>query len=366
MRGKLPLGLLFCGMSGFILMGAAQSLYGPAIPTYMRDFGIGQPVASLLISAHWVGAFIGVITMILRPGVMTARVSIALMAIGAALVAAELAFPVMLLGAVVLGAGYGTVAAIFNPRFLNEFGPRGPAMVGVLNAIFCIGAIGAPLVFVQLGNDPRLSFVIVAAMTLLLVPFAGRSPAVAQVQSAPLWQGLRPGILIFGGFAIGIEACVIGLGPSALVISGVSETGAAQLSSLFFVAFFLSRMSLMWIAPLIRPFSLLTVALVGEGVCMLLAATVSPSLFYVLAGAFVGLNFPAFFVCSVERLGKDPRISPIVIASGLVGGIASPILMGGLMSALGEGVVFGLLAALALATAAAALFARAEMSRSPA
>lgn len=363
MRGNVPIGLLISGMTAFVLIGSAQSLYGPSLPVYMRDFALSQKSAGVLISAHWVGAFIAVATMILRPRLLSAPLSLILMALGAAALALQPTWVLMLAGAVVLGAGYGAVAAIFNPRFLHAFGARGPSMVGLLNAIFCVGAIGAPLVLLQFANDPRWVFGLIAVVSVVVAPFAGGRGASGPAVSPDLYAGLRPGILVFGALAIGFEACIIGLGPSALVISGLSEDRAAQLTSLFFVAFLLARLSLIWVAPLLRPFNLLILALIGEGVCALGAFMLSPGLFYVLAGVFVGMNFPAFFVCAVERLGNDPRIGPMIIASGLVGGITAPILVGAVLALTGEGGLFALLAILALATSGAALIVRGEMTR---
>ena len=40
---------------------------------------------------------------------------------------------ITLVGALVFGAGYGCATAIFNPRMLQAFGPRGPAMLSLLN-----------------------------------------------------------------------------------------------------------------------------------------------------------------------------------------------------------------------------------------
>ena len=65
MRGMMggQAGLLFAGMASFILMGAGQSLYGPALPVFGREMGLSLADASLVISAHWVGCFIGVAVM---------------------------------------------------------------------------------------------------------------------------------------------------------------------------------------------------------------------------------------------------------------------------------------------------------------
>jgi MFS transporter, FHS family, glucose/mannose:H+ symporter len=51
-------------------------------------------------------------------------------------------------GIVIFGMGYGIATVVFNPRVLRAFGAKGPSMVSLLNAMFAVGAIVAPLGFV--------------------------------------------------------------------------------------------------------------------------------------------------------------------------------------------------------------------------
>ncbi|EEW27009.1 MFS transporter [Rhodobacter ferrooxidans] len=349
-------GLLFAGMATFVLMGAGQSLYGPALPAFTRAFGVGLSEAGLLISAHWVGAAVGVTLMFLRGHWATPRRVLLVMALGAAMVATGAAWGLTLAGAVVFGTGYGAATTIYNRRFLNAFGARGPAMVGQLNAVFGLGAIAAPLIFVALGSQPQLSYGLVAGLALLAFLGAG---SVRPEAPPPLAHGpgfrLRLDILAFGVAAIGVEASLIGLGPTALIAAGETEAHAAQLLSAFFVAFLAARVGLLWLADAVPAFALLVLALFGAGLCALGAASLSAAWFFVPLGGFAGLFFPPFYVTAAARMGSDPRVSPSIIAAGLIGGIAAPLLMGGLMSWLGDGQFFWIIAAFTLSTAAAGL-----------
>ena len=58
--------LLAAGVLTFVLMGAGQSLYGPALPAFSRMFAISTGQAGLLVSAHWIGCGIGVGGMFFR------------------------------------------------------------------------------------------------------------------------------------------------------------------------------------------------------------------------------------------------------------------------------------------------------------
>ena len=77
--------LLCVGVLTFILMGAGQSLYGPALPVYARAYDIGLGTAGLLVSAHWIGCAFGVGAMFVWGRFVTPRVVVVLMALGAAL-----------------------------------------------------------------------------------------------------------------------------------------------------------------------------------------------------------------------------------------------------------------------------------------
>lgn len=355
-------GLVFGGLMTFIMMGAGQSLFGPALPAFARDFGIGMGTAGLLISAQWVGAAIGVAAMYLRGDLVSPRLVLASMALGAALVAAGLGWPLTLAGAVIFGVGYGGSTVIWNRRFLQVFGPRGPSMLALLNAIFGIGAIGAPLIFVWIGSDPQLAYLGVAALAVLTFIGVGRSAAMVSAPAAGRFVP-RPAILIFGALAIGMEACLIGLGPVALIALGAGEAEAARALSMFFVAFLLARLALVGFASAIAPFMLFLLAVGGAGLLATLAAVTGQTWLFVPMGGLAALFFPGFYMTGVAQMGEDARVTPTLIAAGLAGGIASPVLVGAVMAQAGDTAFFPVIALVALCTAGAALALLRRMNR---
>ncbi len=338
---KSNLALLLTSIASFILMGAATALYGPALPVFARSFGLHIGTAGLLISAHWIGCAIGVAAMFFIGARATPRLVVALMTLGIGLMALGISWALTILGALVFGAGYGSGAVVFNPRMLRAFGARGPAMLSLLNATFGIGAIGAPLVFVALGNDPVLSFAICAAIgiaiTLSAGP-AGRDTTVGAAQAAaastmPFRFNLT--ILVFGAVAISVEACLTGLGPTALINAGLSETLAAQLLSAFFFAFLAARLCLMLVAALLPAFTLFTLALVGACASALIAALWLPGIGFVALGFFAGMFFPTEYVTATRKMGDNPKVAPTIIAAGLVGGVLAPLLMSPFLGTMG-------------------------------
>ena len=355
-------GLLFAGVATFEMMGAGQSLYGPALPAFSRSFAVSEAQAGVLISAHWVGCFVGVAIMYLRGAGITPRHALAAMALGATGVAALAGWWATVAGAMVFGLGYGLSTAVFNPRVLRAFGTHGPSMLSLLNATFGVGAIAAPLVFVALDSDPRWSFGLTGALAAVIWLFAG--PAGREgVAPAGEVKAFRPhwGIMAFGAVAIGLEACLIGLGPTALIRAGIAEATAAELLSAFFVVFLGARVALIFFAHRVAPFLLFTLAVAAAAVCALGAAQVSPAVFFVALGAPAGLFFPGFYVTASGKMGEDIRVPPTIIASGLVGGIGAPLVLAPVMAGMGERGFFWILAGVTLALSVAAVLSLRRM-----
>ncbi len=345
--------LLVAGMATFLLMGALQAIYGPALPVLARETGRDLAEVSILFTVHWVGSAGGVAAMFALGPRVTPRRVVLILALGALLLGAGLGWNAMLAGAVASGFGQGCAAVVFNPRLLAAFGRRGPAMLSLINAVFGAGAIVAPLAFVAVGGAYGLVFLSLAAA---LAVVAVGAQDVARVAPSDRGHGLRPdlAILAFGAMGIGLEASLIGLGPAALVRSGVSETHAAELLSAFFLAFLLARLALTVTAHLIAPFRLYLLSVAGVAASMAAALILSPGLMFVLSGAAAATIFPGYFVAATARMGSDPRVSPLIVAGGLVGGIGMPFALARLAPMLGERGFFLVLALLATAVLVAA------------
>jgi MFS transporter, FHS family, glucose/mannose:H+ symporter len=362
---KTNASLLAVGILTFILMGAGQSLYGPALPAFARDYDIRLGIAGLLISAHWIGCALGVAAMFVWGRFVTPRVVVVIMGVGAVLLASGLAWAVTLAGGLLFGAGYGCATVVFNPRMLRAFGVRGPAMLSLLNATFGIGAISAPLVFVALDNDPLATFAICAALAAVLALLAGKAGGAEALDGKATDLRFRPHwpALCFAVIAIGIEATLIGLGPAALIKAGETETAAAQLLSAFFLAFLAARLLLTFTAHLLPSFTLFTLAMLGTCLTCLLAATLAPGPSFVAMGFFAGMFFPSEYVTASRKMGAHPMVAPAIIAAGLVGGIAFPLIVSPFLYALGAHGFFWLAAATSGTLALIALASLRPMNR---
>ncbi len=352
---RARLALLFVGMITFVMMGAGQSIYGPALPAFQRNLSLTEGQAGLLISAHWVGCAIGVAAMYLRGAYIGPSQSLALMAIGALVVTTGAGYALTVLGALIFGAGYGIATVVFNPRILRAFGARGPAMLSLVNATFAFGAIAAPLIFVALGSRTHVTFAGVAIIAAAIWAASQFLPQDANLPPRATGRfNPRPDLMIYPVLGIGIEAALIGLGPTALIATGVGEATAAQLLSAFFVAFLCARIALVFAAHLVAPFTLFVIAITGTAALALVAAIWDAPTAFVAMGGFVGLFFPNIYVASARVMGDDRRVTPTIVAAGLVGGIASPVLLGSVMGRFGDHGFFWLIAVIATATAISA------------
>ncbi|WGV14877.1 MFS transporter [Fuscovulum ytuae] len=349
--------LLFAGIFTFALMGAGQALYGPALPAFAREFDLTVAQAGWLISALWIGSAAGVALMFFRGRDVTPRHALAVMVIGSALIASGIGWWTTLAGSVIFGTGYGISTVVFNPRVLRAFGAKGPSMVSLLNAMFAVGAIAAPLAFVAIGSNPHLAFAavsVIAAVIWLAAGTSGRTEESASLSASKPYR-FRAGLLCFGVVCIGVEACLIGLGPTALIATGATEEAAARALSGFFVAFLIARTALVFVAHLVPPFAIYAGAMTGAAACAIGAALFSAVPFFITMGAFAGLFFPGFFVTASRVMGDDPRVTPTIIAAGLVGGISSPVVLGWLLEGMGDRGFFQIIAGLTVLTALVAL-----------
>ena len=355
-------GLLFAGVATFVMMGAGQALFGPVLPVYKRDFSLSEGEAGLYVALLWVGCFLGVGLMYVRGAAIGPRHTLLTMAAGAGGMAASPNWGLTLVGGVVFGMGYGMATAVFNLWVMCVFGTKGPLMLSLLNATFGVGAIAAPLVFVWLGSDPAWAFGIVAVVILAIWLFAGPAGREAAAPPGEI-KAFRPdwAILGFGLVAIGMEASLAGLGPTALIRAGVEEHQASRLLSAFFVVFLLARVALIFVAHRVQPFVLYTVAVGSAALFALGAVLWSPAVFFVAMGASAGVFFPGFYVTASGRMGEDTRVPPTIVASGLVGAICTPLLLAPLSASLGERGFFVLAAGVLLVTSAAALLSLRRM-----
>lgn len=336
--------LLASGMLAFAAVGMTPALYGVGIPVWSDRFGLAAGEGGAALAAHGAGALASILAGLLGLPGLTLGPGLAVMGAGAALLGWAPSWGAALLGALVVGLGFGIVVTVVNRRFLHDFGPRGPGMVGLVNAVTGLGAIAAPLLVVAAGGRPGpvlLALAALCALTLPLVaPEARRAPS-----GLPPLRDPSLLLLLFVAGAVAIEVAMTGFGVSALIDLGATGTRAARLASGFFAAFLLVRVGLFWAAGRLPPATLFALGLAGTALCAGLAAFgVAPGAAYVAAGATVGVCWPSFYVWASRRLGGDPRLGAAVLAASQIGAILGPLALRPTLARTGDDGLFGAVA----------------------
>ena len=342
--------LFVSGMASFVLIGILGAAYGVALPAFTRQHDLGPGAASLILTVHSTGGVLAVLAATAGVPGLGARTALALMAAGAALIALAPVWSLTLAGGFVAGAGFGLIATHVNRMFLTGFGPRGPGMVGLVNAVSGVGLIAGPLVFLWVGGVPALLFGGIAVFSAVLIPVFAADAADLPDGPRGLPNMLQPkmGILVLNLLSVCLEAAIAGLGVSALIVLGRGEGEAATLASVFFAAFLVSRLSLYWLTRLAGPAYLFLIGTIGTAAAAGLAALGWHATGYVLSGLFIGMAFPSFYVWGARVLGPDPRMSAAMLLAGLSGGAVGPLVFGAVLAVTGLEWLFATVAVLAL------------------
>lgn len=348
------------GLLVFVLIGVAQSLYGPSIPGLSREFALGAGTVGLLISAHALGALFGVLATIPLEGRPTERwragTAVVLVGLGALGLGLAPSWPLMLASAFVLGIGYGAATVGLNALFAGAFGARSAAMLNLLNALFGVGSILGPLIVgASVPLSTRAPFLVAALAALLLAPFAfgldDRVPALP-VRTQP--RGARRGLAAFVALlalGVGVETSSAGWSATYLVSLGRSPGAAASFTALFYVVFTLGRFTAAGLSLRLQPAAMVLGAL--SLVVVFLAAARVPALAGVSL-ALVGGAVSAFFPNALTwlRTAVPPLRggTALVVAGSLLGATVFPALVGAAVTRGGGGIIPLAVLALALVT----------------
>jgi MFS transporter, FHS family, glucose/mannose:H+ symporter len=354
---------------GFVLLGALQAYYGPAIPALRARFGLAPSGAGLALSMFYGGAVAGVLVGgTLHRHTRNSRLlitSFLVMAVGALGFALSPDWFCALAASLVSGFGAGGMDYGLNQLFAIGFGRRSPAMLGILNAHFGVGAIAGPLTISLLGaHNYRYAF---AATAVLLVIACGffrsvrdaepkHTAATADPEHASDTQADTSGapdsstapitsvipivvaFLALYALQVAIETGVGAWEPTYLQLLGHSAHFAADATSVFWLGltvgrFLLAPLTLRWSEPTIVCFSCL-----GTTICLAFAVipTFAP---YALAGAGL-FNAPVFPAALpwLHRSAPNVRWAATgAILTANIGGMAAGPLLGLAIEVFGAG-----------------------------
>ncbi len=358
--------LALCCFVGFVVLGATQSLYGPAIPAFLRDFRVGEQAAGYALAAHFVGGSLGVLLYARLRRIAGVRAliatSYAVMAIGAFAFVMSPTWAACIAAAAVLGLGFGGIDYGLNELAAADQSPRGTVFLNVLNACFGAGAIAGPWLLSALG-DARYGVVFIgcAAVSLALAlatiarfPVAARSDGRHSEPSARLpARGTLPvvaGFVAFYVIHVGIETGVGGWEPTHLIDLGYSAQSADRATAAFWFAMTAGRLLVVPVVRRVSPRLLVTGCFVGMAVA-LVAATIAPlaPAAYVAVGLFIAPIFPTGLPWLLEMAPNMRGAMAWVVAASMLGGVIVPPVLGMAIALVGAPWLPVCLAALSIA-----------------
>lgn len=329
---------------GFVLIGALQALYGPAIPAFREDFGLSPSAAGLGLSAHFVGGVAGVLLFDRLFGRIGNRrilgMSYVLMAVGAAGFALAPAWPAALVMSLLAGLGFGGIDYGLNQLFAVGFGRRSTAMLNILNAHFGIGAILGPALIGAVGSEhyPAVFLGFALANLPLLLCLRGvrdRAPQPSEASDAAgatsggpvLGRSLASVLAVFVALYVlhvGIEAGVGGWEPTHLETVGYGAGVAATATSVYWLMMTVGRFLVAPIALRYSAQAIITVSCAGMTLCLLLAAVPGLAPYaYAGVGLFIAPIFPTGLPWLHRAAPRARRAGALVIAASMVGGVVA-------------------------------------------
>lgn len=347
---------------GFVLIGALQALYGPAIPAFREAYDLSPSSAGLGLSAHFIGGVAGVLLFDRLYGRMGNRrilgTSYLLMALGAAGFALAPNWPAGLAAALLAGLGFGGIDYGLNQLFAVGFGHRSTAMLNILNAHFGIGAILGPALIAAVGAEhyPALFLAFAAANLPLLFCLRGVRDQVPQPTTAAtdasaafdasdargatgtaatgtaaggsaLGRSLGSVLAVFVTLYVlhvGIEAGVGGWEPTHLETVGYGAGAAATATSVYWLMMTVGRFLVAPIALRHSAQTIITVSCAGMTVCLLLASVPSLAPYaYAGVGLFIAPIFPTGLPWLNAAAPRARRAGALVIAASMIGGVAA-------------------------------------------
>lgn len=338
----------------FVLLGAVNAFFGPSIPALRSRFGLEPAGAGAALSMFFAGAVAGV----LIAGVAHIRTrndrllitALAVMAAGALGFALAANWPLALAASLLCGLGAGGMDYALNTLFSVGFGERSPAMLGILNANFGLGAVAGPLLISLVGvaNYPEAfgtaaALLAVSAFFLRTVRTVRTSPAAqaehavpdevpAEHEPARKRRGATVVTLVVAFLAlyalqVTVETGVGAWEPTFLQVElGHTAAAAATITSGFWLMLTVGRLL---IGPMTDRWSaaaIVTVSCIGTTACLALAA-VHPLAPWAFAGAGL-FNAPVFPVALPWLNRSAPRVrwagTGAILTANIGGAAAGP------------------------------------------
>src|SRR6266568_696252 len=304
-------------------MGVLASAYGPLLEYLSRRFEVSLAIAGGALSAHFLGALVGVlVSMRVLQSVSSrafALTALSFLGLGCVGVALAPSWPAFLGAVLVIGVGFGALDIGCNQLVAHSEGAGRTAVLNVLNGAFGFGAVAGPLLVSTVGRA-HLSLLYggAAAVAVAVLPLvAQRTPA----RSSAIVGVFMVAFALY----VGIETGTGGWMPSHLESIGVQSLAAATLTSGFWLALAVGRLLAAFL-PARVPERVTVLAGTAAAVVALLAA-LNPHaapIAYVVAGLAIAPIFPTAIVWLAKLRPGDARATSWLFPASMIGGAIIP------------------------------------------
>jgi MFS transporter, FHS family, glucose/mannose:H+ symporter len=305
-RPSLPPLITLIGFISFVIVAALVAMFGPSLPEIQRTFSKSETEAGFILTAHFVGTFVGTFastalqrSLSLRGRFISAAVMIV---VGSWLVALTSSWLLFLAATTLRGIGAGVLFTDINGLFATGFGSRSTAMLSLVNAAYGGGSFLGPVLVGLLPSSFRTPMLIGSVGSLIILALAFFTPRLEPPSSeaqkgttAGSWSPVLLTLFLVALFTSGSVESTLGTWlATQLQADGFSKQFAANVTGFYWGAQTIARILM---APLALRFSakqLLLAGFVLEVLSMALAHV--PSLrvaAYILAGIGVAAPFTA-------------------------------------------------------------------------
>lgn len=328
------------------VIGTYAGSFGPALPFFAQDVGVSLDTAGLLLTALFAGSIAAsaAIAAVLHRRDTRALTLAGLTAvvIGLLVLAVAPAWPVLLIGGAVLGAGDGLMIAALH-ILMADTSDDVPSAINSLNLYFALGAIAGPIwtgAVLSLTGERGIAYAglaAFAAFALVVLLMAERAPR--ERATLPASSFTMPGnptawtmgivLFLYVGAEFGLGAWISSYTREA-VHTGVFA--GALLAAGYWTALALGRLlSGTYFSRGGDAALLLIFATAGAGFCALLLVLSSGNIPLSAAaifgaGLFLGPIWPA--TVAIASRGSIAHATAATVTIGNAGGLAIPWLQG--------------------------------------
>lgn len=332
--------------------GASQALYGPSMPELAVRYGLSSGELGLIIAAHSIGTVLGIGGWVVagsrpHPGTFSGA-GAALLGVGLLTVAGAPTWVLTLVGATLIGAGFGSTVVALNMWSTRSYDRHRVTVLSTLAAGFGVGAVTGPSLVGAVGparfGVGFVTFGLVSAVAAVALLVAGaRGEEVPEATAARLT--VRGGVPLVAAFMValglyvGFEAGTGGWLATHLVGVGVEPATAAGWTAGFWITFTAGRLLGAPVAHRFAEHRFVPILFAAAALSMLVAAVPGVEVWgYLVAGVVIALIFPALLSWFTRAFGQPPIAVALLFASGSVGAGVLPPTIGVLIDRFGVGV----------------------------